>query len=198
MKPKAHLIHGFNVADGGKRSLVRPVAPVVAETGHWDPQSFSWGWTWLFRLAMRTHTAARKLAPRLNHGDLLVTHSHGFNVAMLALAIRPRRVQVLAYNPAARRDVVLPPCVARCVVLYSPDDKALAWGRLWRQVASLNPFREHPWGRLGKLGPLDQPQMRGMPLPKGTGHAGPNHMPTALLKALDRGYLLPPGEVFVP
>ena len=193
-KPVAHLVHGFNVRDGGWSSL-GPVLPHATEAGWW-PELFSWGWTFTFRLAMRTATAARHLAPRLNDGDLIICHSHGYQVAQKAVELRERRVQLIAYNPAARRDERPHPAFERVLVAYSPDDLALVAGRAWRKAVSVAPWRwgrPHPWGRLGKDGPdYDDPRVSAVKLPDGTGHSGPSSQPGLIRWAIDSGAIEAP------
>lgn len=196
--PFAHLVHGFNVRDGG-RSSMGPVAPHCLQAG-WRPSHFEWGWSGLLMLRMKTRTAARELAERLEPGQLIVTHSHGWNVAMAAARLRPEcPIQVIGYNPAARRDVELPPSVARSVVLYAPDDWVVTAGRFWRRLTTMNPrrwFQPHPWGRLGRYGPHEETErLRSAPLPKGTKHSGPQAFPEAPVVMRARRWILAPHEI---
>ena len=192
--PTAWQIHGFNTSDGGRKSL-GDTTPYLTYAGWW-PQRFCWGWTFTFRLALRTKTAAEALAELIQPGDLLVCHSHGYQVAQQALELNPVRVQMLAYNPAARRDSVPHPSVARAVIAYAPDDTALWWGAGWRKATRMAPWRwrnPHPWGRLGRYGPdYRDPRVKALPLPEGAGHSGPQAKPGLVLEATKSGALRPP------
>lgn len=192
--PVAHLVHGFNVSDGGRASM-GPVARPCLEAG-WRPRYFAWGWSGLLTLRMKTRTAAEELAGRLAPGQLVVTHSHGWNVAVRASRLRPEcPIQVIGYNPAARRDVDLPASVVRAVVLFAPDDWIVTAGGWWRRLATLNPRRwckSHPWGELGRYGPREETErLRSAPLPKGAHHSGPQAFPEAPTVMRARRWILP-------
>lgn len=141
---KTHLIHGFNVSDGGKDTTMRwrdffP-GPVVHD----------YGWTGLLMLRWRNRRVVDELTKQVNSSDILVGHSNGALICwQIAQRVQPRCVVVV--NPAMRRDTEWPEHLP-VLCLYSSQDWVVQLGRMWSRLVSLGGIRPHGWGAAGRYG----------------------------------------------
>lgn len=142
-----HLIHGFNVSDGGRGSVRR--------LARWlpDPVPHTYGWVFLLRLRWINDRTVEEMLPTIRPGDVLIAHSNGCLIAWRLVMAGAPVAAVVCIQPALRRDTHWP---ERLPVLccHNQDDGAVGWGRIWgRFISVANPWRNrHGWGAAGKHG----------------------------------------------
>jgi hypothetical protein len=140
-RPRAILVHGFNVRDKGAGSIDKLGSYLEARA--FRIQQFDYGWLFLLGVRMKTRKHARRLAAMSQPGDVAVGHSNGCNLIVEAAWRGARFKRVVFINPALDADTPLPPQIDRCDVWHSPSDQAVRFARfLWF----------HPWGNMGAIG----------------------------------------------
>lgn len=171
-----HLIHGFNVSDGGKASIGK-LAPWVRH-----PIRHDYGWTFLFRLRWVNEQTVEELLPSIRPGDVLIGHSNGCLICWeLAQELDRRDIglaAVVCIQPALRRDTLWPDDLP-VLCLHNDQDWIVSLGRAWgRFISAANPIRDrHGWGAAGRHGftagqPLVSNLDTGSCDPKALGHSG--------------------------
>lgn len=147
----AHLVHGFNVTDGGANTTdkLRP---------HFEARGFrvvehdtAWGHSLIRNLlSVRFGNAKRSeaLAQKIKSGDLLVGHSNGcllISMAcwLLAQLEETAGVRVVLFNPAMDVDTPLSPVISNALVFHTKSDRTVWSARL---------LRGHRWGEAGRVG----------------------------------------------
>jgi hypothetical protein len=142
-----HLIHGFNVWDGGRGSILR--------LSQWltEPRSYDYGWVFLLRLRWVNDRTVEEMLPTIAPGDVLVAHSNGCLIAWRLVMAGAPVSAVVCIQPALRRDTRWPDTLP-VLCLHNPHDWAVALGRVWGRLVSVaNPWRErHGWGAAGRHG----------------------------------------------
>ncbi len=139
--PRAILVHGFNVWDGGKRTIGK-LRPYLEAEGY-DVRLFSYGWTGLIGVRLFSKRYAKRLAEMINEGDLLLGHSHGCCLIHMAGHLRARFQKAVYINPALDRAAPLAPQVSALHVWHSPSDSPVTLARI---------LPRHPWGNMGAVG----------------------------------------------
>jgi len=148
---KAVLVHGFNVRDGGERTVDR-LAPYVQEAG-WivstDEADYGYFSLWMIRLVkswLRSRVLYR-LAKACESADLIITHSNGANFVTQALDMLGPEFNntklVVHISPALNRSTPIPNAVKAQLVMHTPHD-------FWVKLSALLPL--HPWGSMGAYG----------------------------------------------
>lgn len=144
-----HLVHGFNVRDGGKGSIAK-LAPAFT-SADFEVVTFAYGWLFLARVRFGTSKLARKLAASVRPGDIGVGHSNGCNLLNEAAWLGAPFAHLVYINPALDSDAALAPQVKSLDVWHSPSDAAVRVARvLWF----------HPWGDMGAVGYQGRPDSR--------------------------------------
>lgn len=143
----AHLIHGFNVCDGGRDTVGR-LAPALRAAG-WQVRMHDYGWTGPLRLRFRNEATVERLLPEIEPGDCLVGHSNGCLIAWQLADMGAPVDGVVCIQPALRRDTQWS---VPALCLYNPDDIAVRFGRIWSRLASIVTWRWHGWGAAGAHG----------------------------------------------
>lgn len=142
-----HLIHGFNVLDGGKGS--------VGRLSRWlpVPVPHNYGWTFLLRLRWTNDEAVAQMLPAIKPGDVLVAHSNGALIAWRLVMAGAPVSAVVCIQPALRRDTHWPERLP-VLCLHNDRDWIVNLGRMWGRFVSIaNPWRgRHGWGAAGKHG----------------------------------------------
>jgi len=142
-----HLVHGFNVADGGKQTVAR-LRPSLPE----PVVVHDYGWTFVFRLRCRNAATVRKIGEAIEPGTVLVGHSNGALICYKVAKRYPEKVRaVVTINAAMRRDTIWPEGV-HVLNLYNPHDIAVQAGRWWSRLVSLGGLHPHGWGAAGRYG----------------------------------------------
>lgn len=144
--PTAHLIHGFNVSDGGARTVGR-LRPSLEAAG-WRVRLHDYGWTGPLLLRLANRRVVRELQAAIAPGDVVIGHSNGCLIAW-QLAECSRLSAVVCIQPALRRDTRW--CTP-VLCLYNRHDWAVRFGRLWARLASRLTRRWHGWGAAGASG----------------------------------------------
>lgn len=139
--PRAILVHGFNVYDGGRNTIGRLV-PYLEAAGY-DVRIFRYGWLGLVSVRLFNQRFAELLADMSNPDDVMIGHSNGCCLLHLAAQHRARFRKVVYINPALDRAAPLAPQVGALHVWHSPSDAPVAWAR-W--------LPDHPWGDMGAWG----------------------------------------------
>jgi hypothetical protein len=139
--PRAILVHGFNVHDGGKRT-VGTLRPYLERAGY-DVRIFSYGWMGLVSVRLFNARFAQMMADLSNSDDLMIGHSNGCCLIHLAAQRRAPFRRVVYINPALDRAAPLAPQVGALDVWHSPSDKPVSWARF---------LPDHPWGDMGAWG----------------------------------------------
>lgn len=147
--PRAILVHGFNVHDGGKGSVAK-LTPYLESAGY-DVRVFSYGWMGLISVRLFNERFAQMLADMVNQDDVMIGHSNGCCLLHLAAQKRARFKKAVYINPALDRNTFLSPQVRALHVWHSPSDKPVAWARF---------LPDHPWGDMGAWGYQGRPDPR--------------------------------------
>lgn len=153
---RAHLIHGFNVSDGGKGS-VGNLAPALEVAGI-EPVLHDYGWVGPLRLRFRNRATGKHLLQVVAPGDVLIGHSNGALLCWQLIEAGAPASAVVTIQPAMRRTAVWRSDVP-VLALWNPHDLAVQFGRIWSRLttaataASLLPrLRPHGWGAAGRYG----------------------------------------------
>ena len=145
------LVHGFNVRDGGART-VDTLIPLIELDGHdVDKDEGDYGffniWMVRFRKSRTRQRVLHRLAKAFETADVIITHSNGANFTTQALDMMEPDFNnsklVIHISPALDRDTPIPMAVHHQLVMYTPHDRAV-------RLSSWLLF--HPWGRMGAKG----------------------------------------------
>jgi pimeloyl-ACP methyl ester carboxylesterase len=142
-----YLIHGFNIRDGGRKTVGR-LAPYL--TG--DIELFDCGWTFVFGLAATNRAAIDQLLQKIKPGDSIVAHSNGCLIAWeITQRIGDNLDSVVCINPALRRDTLWPPAV-RVLCISNHTDWVVQLGRWWGRLYPIDGVACQGWGAAGRYG----------------------------------------------
>lgn len=142
-----HLIHGFNVWDGGQGSVGK-LRPFIkgTETLH------DYGYTELFMLRCANRRAVTQILAHIKPGDFLVGHSNGGLICWeLARILKDKLGGIVVINPALRRDSLWPHEVP-VLCLHNSKDWIVQLGRAWSRLVSMGGLNFHGWGAAGRYG----------------------------------------------
>lgn len=140
-----HLIHGFNVTDGG-RGTIANLKPYFHK-----PIVHSIGLVGLFDLRCKNKRIVESLKNSIGPDDVLIGHSNGALIIyrLLQAGVRPKAV--ILFNAALRRDTEFPNDVP-VLNLHSSNDWVVQLGRMWSRLVSLGGLTPHGWGAAGRYG----------------------------------------------
>jgi hypothetical protein len=155
----AHLVHGFNVTDGGAATTDKLRPHLEARGFRVVEHDTTWGHSLIRNLlSVRFGNAKRAevLAQSIKAGDLLVGHSNGCLLISMACWLLAQLedtvgVRVVMFNPALDVDAPLSPVISSALVFHTKSD---------RTVWSAKLLRGHRWGEAGRVG------YRGVSLPR--------------------------------
>lgn len=134
-----HLVHGFNVSDGGEGTVGR-LKPYLESPGD-AVRVFSYGWIGLLGAWFLSPRIVKQLASGVAPNDIGVGHSHGCTLLHRA-AWQGAPFKRLAYiNPALSSNAPRAPQVERIDVYFNDGDHPVKFGALLRLLA--------PWAPLG-------------------------------------------------
>jgi hypothetical protein len=142
---KVVLIHGFNVKDGGAKTVDR-LAPYLEQYGYQvDKDEADYGYLSLFAVRLKKHKAILRIVKAMRTADVVIAHSNGANYVLKALKfITENKIRVVFLSPAANRKAKFAESASRVDVFYSRTD-------FWVWLSGFLLF--HPWGRMGQRGP---------------------------------------------
>lgn len=146
---RVHLIHGFNVSDGGAGS-VGNLRDYLDRRGI-DYVLHDYGWVGPFLLRLRNRKTVEELMHQIQDGDVLVGHSNGCAVCWKLIEAGAKPSAVVTIQPALRRDTLWPSHV-KVLNLWNPSDYAVRAGRLWSDLVSILTPGRHYWGAAGHYG----------------------------------------------
>ncbi len=144
-----HLIHGFNVADGG-RSTVGRLEPYFASEG-FRVVVHDYGWVGPLLLRFRNRSVVKKLKSQIKRGDILVGHSNGALICWRLVEAGAPVSKVLVIQPCLRRDAQWPEHV-KVFCVWNEKDLPVLLGRVWGRLISGLTFSFHGWGAAGRYG----------------------------------------------
>lgn len=145
-----HLVHGFNVWDGGFKT----VGKLRRYVEHlFDVKEIKYGWTGLAGVRFKNPKVADKLV-KIANGDIGIGHSNGCAILQRAVTHGAKYEILIFINPALNKEARVPihSSVKRVYVLYSPDDEPVKWAKWLRKFSPLSWFDPHPWGEMGRVG----------------------------------------------
>lgn len=137
----AYLIHGFNVSDNGAGTIDK-FAPLLKQRGY-IVKNVDYGYNFLARVKLCNKNYARFLSEIAEPESLIIGHSNGCAIALLASQMGAPFSQMVFINPALNRNVKIGPEVHDVHVWHSPGDIAV-------KAASLIP--SSIWGDMGAHG----------------------------------------------
>jgi len=149
--PTAHLVHGFNVSDGGASTLDKLRSSfedrgfsVLEHDSRWSRGIFRD----LLSVRFGNGNRAERLASAIRPDDVIVGHSNGCAVITMACWLLAQmeptfKVRCMFLNPALDRDASQSPIVSGVLVFHTKSDWIV-------RAASWLPF--HKWGSMGRLG----------------------------------------------
>ena len=140
---KIVLVHGFNVRDGGRRSIDQ-LADSLRRRGHTvDTDTADYGWHGLIKVRFFHGSAVRRIRAALMSADAVITHSNGANYATKALKKINSKKIVVHISPALNKRSKPPKSVGTQHVFHTRHDNAVQWGKY---------VLFHPWGNMGAYG----------------------------------------------
>ena len=141
----AHLVHGFNVTDGGASTIDR-VARYLPRLGY-VPRRHAYGWRGLLGTLLGNPAVARSIASQVTPGDIGIGHSNGCAILSRVAELGAPLAGLVFINPALDNCWVAPAHVKWVRVFHSGQDAAVS-------VAKLIPFVR--WGDMGAAGYVGQ------------------------------------------
>ncbi len=142
---KTHLIHGFNVTDGGRGTISRLKKffelPIVHDIG----------WIGLVSLRCRNKAIVRRMIPFISSKDVLVAHSNGALITYELIEAGAKPKAIILFNAALRRDARWPDDLL-VLNFHSSKDWVVQLARVWSRLTSLGGLTPHGWGSAGKYG----------------------------------------------
>jgi hypothetical protein len=142
MRSVVHILHGFNVADGGEGTIDR-LKPYL-EAGGYRIQDHDYGHFLFRQVRLENGAVAEKVAATVKKGDIGIGHSNGCAILMRAAALGAPFKGLVFINPALDEDCVAAEHVRFVHVYHNDGDYAVWFARLLRF--------NHPWGAMGRVG----------------------------------------------
>lgn len=119
-------------------------------------QPVHYGFTTLLDVRLRTISNAARLAEVAHEPSIGIGHSNGCELLLRAANKGANFSHLVFINPALKEDIKIPDNVDHIDVFYSPTDKAVVFGALWRNINPINLFvsaeKESYWGKMGRVG----------------------------------------------
>lgn len=153
-----HLIHGFNVSDGGKQTVAR-LKPALEQAG-FNVVVHDYGWTFLVRVRLRSFEVVEELSRIVQPGDYLIGHSNGVAIAHMVAQTGIELRGVVGIQAAMQSDALWPANVSNVLALCNTRDYAVEFGRIWRMCNPLSWRWEHYWGAAGRRGFKHDPRVQ--------------------------------------
>jgi hypothetical protein len=141
--PAVHLVHGFNVRDGGARTTDL-IAPYF-ETVGFRPVEQDYGYV-LLTMLVTNRVVANKIAGEVRPGDIGCGHSNGCAVLTRAADAGAPFEGLVLINPALDADIEFAPQLKWVHVYYNQDDGAVKWAEL------IPDWLNQRWGNMGARG----------------------------------------------
>lgn len=147
MTKTVHIVHGFNVSDGGKDTVAK-LKPYF-ECRDYPTIVHDYGWVGPFLLRLRNKQTVDELKHHIKPGDAFVGHSNGCLIGWRLLQAGAPLSSVICIQPALRKDTKWS---VPTLCLYNNSDWAVRFGRIWGRLASAVTCSFHGWGAAGAYG----------------------------------------------
>ena len=138
---RVHLVHGFNVKDGGKASVDKFI-PFLNQA-RFITREADYGFVFLLGVRLFNQNFASLLAGELSEGDSLLAHSNGADLIRRISFMNVPKFRAVLINPALDRGTKFGPALERALVLYNHAD----WATWFAQFLIAS-----PWGSMGCYG----------------------------------------------
>jgi hypothetical protein len=148
--PAIHLLHGFNVSDGGK-TIVARLTPYLESSGH-TAQIFSYGWIGLMGAWFLNPRIVKQLLRSVGPDDIGIGHSNGCALLHRAAHVGAPFKGLIYINPALRPDAARAPQVEWVEVYFNDGDHAVKFAAILRLLAPWAPLGDPLWGDMGARG----------------------------------------------
>jgi hypothetical protein len=153
LKPRMatiHLLHGFNVSDGGRKT-VGQLTPYFELSGH-AAKTISYGWIGLMGAWFINPRIAEQLISHVGPDDLGCGHSNGCTVLHRAAHLGAPFRGLIYINPALRQDAAPSSQVKWVDVYFNDGDHAVKLAAILRLLAPWAPLGDPLWGDMGARG----------------------------------------------
>ncbi|MDP3939796.1 MAG: hypothetical protein Q8R92_16890 [Deltaproteobacteria bacterium] len=149
-----HLVHGFNVHDGGA-GTTDTLIPYLNEEG-FSTLEHDYGTIGLFGAWFGNPVIARGIADHVEPGDIGCGHSNGCTVLVRAAVYEAAMFAgLILINPALDHDINFPPQLKWIHVYWNKGDRAVRWAQI------IPDFLNKLWGDMGARGHTgDDPRVR--------------------------------------
>lgn len=137
-----HLVHGFNVKDGGQNTTDKLIP--YLKGARFRVMDHDYGYFGLLRVRLCNGGVSELVKAATDKGDIGVGHSNGCAVLAEAAARGAPFAGLVFLNPALDQDYSIARHVSWVHVYHSQKDVAV----LMAKVLRFN----HPWGAMGRLG----------------------------------------------
>lgn len=149
MKKDAHLLHGFNVSDGGA-STTDTLVPYIKRAG-FSVRQHDYGWFGLLQVRFLNNRVAQTVKEATQVGDIGIGHSNGCAILAEAADRGAPFEGLILINPALEQGRIIAPQVKWIHVYHNRDDKPVKLTG-WLDYLPWNWGRGHPWGAMGNTG----------------------------------------------
>lgn len=153
MTKRVILIHGFNVKDGGAKS-VDMLKPRLEAEGY-EVFEYDYGYLELFMVRFRMDFIAKMLTMIAKPSDRIIAHSNGCAITARAMELGARFNKIVFIHPALNNEWVIPSAdsVKSLTVLYSQHDNITRSAKWLRRLSPLGWFgKKSIWGAMGTYG----------------------------------------------
>lgn len=143
-----HLVHGFNVKDGGKATIDKlipflerkKITVFQHDYGHLD----------IVGVLRRNKAIAAKIKPQLSPGDVAIGHSNGCAILVKSLQQGAKLDKLILINPALDKNFQFPAGVNEIHVFHNKHDKAVVMAKWLRKLVFWR--NSFIWGEMGNKG----------------------------------------------
>ena len=146
-----HLVHGFNVFDGGEKTVAR-LKPYLVKSSEYSAQVFSYGWIGLMGAWFLNPRIVKQLIARVGANDIGYGHSNGCALLHRASHLGAPFIGLIYINAALKSDAARAPQVKWIDVYCNDGDHAVKFAALLRLLAPWAPLGDSLWGDMGAKG----------------------------------------------
>jgi len=153
MNKRVILIHGFNVKDGGAKTI-DTLRPMLEQEGYLV-EDFDYGFLGLIMVRFRTDFISKMLKLYSNPGDIIIGHSHGCAITAKAIEKGAEFEKAVFIHPALNNEWEIPEIsnIKKITVFYSKKDVATWSAKVLRWISPMRFIgKKHFWGAMGSTG----------------------------------------------
>lgn len=143
MDPTIHIIHGIHTSEGSTSTPALMIPKLKRQ--HYNVVVHDYGWVLGILSRFQNEGRAKKIAPFIKEGDIILAHSNGADITrrmLKSFGIKPAGIILL--QPALDDDIEFEPGDYWINVFFNEEDKAV-----W--IAKFLPLH-HPYGEMGRVG----------------------------------------------